>query len=91
LPNSLSDARAVYLSRAGRSTQFANMDFIRIAGASAEGVLMASGPVMNPEGQPDSALTKKPGLALDTAYEAKYGHQQPQPVRRPFLRRLRGA
>ncbi|MDB5653224.1 MAG: Extracellular ligand-binding receptor [Tardiphaga sp.] len=51
----------------------ASMDFIRIAGASAEGVLMASGPVMNPEGQPDSALTKKPGLALNTAYEAKYG------------------
>src|SRR3954468_11257313 len=51
----------------------ASMDFIRIAGASAEGVLMASGPVMNPEGQDDSALTKKPGLALNTAYEAKYG------------------
>jgi branched-chain amino acid transport system substrate-binding protein len=51
----------------------ASMDFIRIAGASAEGVLMASGPVMNPEGQPDSALTKKPGLTLNAAYEAKYG------------------
>ncbi len=51
----------------------ASMDFIRIAGASAEGVLMAAGPVMNPEGQPDSAPTKKPGLALNTAYEAKYG------------------
>src|SRR3954463_10803447 len=51
----------------------ASMDFIRIAGAAAEGVLMASGPVMSPETQPDSALTKKPGLALDTAYEAKYG------------------
>ena len=51
----------------------AAMDFIRIAGPAAEGVIMASGPVMNPEGQPDSALTKKPGLALDTAYEAKYG------------------
>ena len=51
----------------------ASMDFIRIAGKSAEGVLMCSGPVMAPEGQPDSALTKKPGLALDTAYEAKYG------------------
>jgi branched-chain amino acid transport system substrate-binding protein len=51
----------------------ASMDFIRIAGASAEGVIMASGPVMNPEGQPDGALTKKPGLALNTAYEAKYG------------------
>jgi branched-chain amino acid transport system substrate-binding protein len=51
----------------------ASMDFIRIAGASAEGVIMSAGPVMNPEGQPDSALTKKPGLALNTAYEAKYG------------------
>ena len=49
------------------------MDFIRIAGAAAEGVIMASGPVMSPETQPDSALTKKPGLALNTAYEAKYG------------------
>jgi branched-chain amino acid transport system substrate-binding protein len=51
----------------------ATMDFIRIAGASAESVLMASGPVMYPEGLPDSALTKKPGLALNSAYEAKYG------------------
>jgi branched-chain amino acid transport system substrate-binding protein len=51
----------------------ASMDFIRIAGPAAEGVIMASGPVMNPEGQPDGALTKKPGLALNTAYEAKYG------------------
>src|ERR1700720_11667 len=50
-----------------------SLDFIRIAGPAAEGVLMASGPVMNPEGEPDSALTKKPGLALNTAYEAKYG------------------
>jgi branched-chain amino acid transport system substrate-binding protein len=49
------------------------MDFIRIAGKAAEGVIMASGPVMSPETQPDTALTKKPGLALDTAYEAKYG------------------
>ena len=51
----------------------ASMDFIRIAGPAAEGVIMASGPVMNPEGQPDGALTKKPGLALNAAYEAKYG------------------
>jgi len=28
---------------------------------------------MDPEDQPDSALTKQPGLALDKAYEAKYG------------------
>ena len=42
----------------------ASMDFIRIAGKAAEGVLMASGPVMDPEDQPDSALTKKPGMAL---------------------------
>jgi branched-chain amino acid transport system substrate-binding protein len=51
----------------------ASMDFIRIAGKAAEGVIMASGPVMSPETQADGALTKKPGLALDTAYEAKYG------------------
>ena len=51
----------------------ASMDFIRISGPAAEGVIMASGPVMDPEDQPDSALTKKPGLALNSAYEAKYG------------------
>src|ERR1700754_4042451 len=51
----------------------ASMDFIRIAGKAAEGVIMASGPVMSPETQADGALTKKPGLALVTAYEAKYG------------------
>jgi branched-chain amino acid transport system substrate-binding protein len=51
----------------------ASMDFIRIAGASAEGVIMSAGPVMSPETQPDDALTKKPGLAFNTVYEAKYG------------------
>src|SRR6195952_64090 len=51
----------------------ASMDFIRIAGPAAEGVIMASGPVMSPETQSDSAPTKKPGLALNGAYEAKYG------------------
>jgi branched-chain amino acid transport system substrate-binding protein len=51
----------------------AAMDFIRIAGKSAEGVIMASGPVMSPETQADSALTKKPGTALNSAYEGKYG------------------
>jgi branched-chain amino acid transport system substrate-binding protein len=51
----------------------ASMDFIRIAGKAAEGVIMASGPVMAPEDQADSALTKKPGLALNKAYEAKHG------------------
>jgi branched-chain amino acid transport system substrate-binding protein len=51
----------------------ASMDFVRIGGAAAEGVIMSSGPVMSPETQPDSALTKKPGLALNAAYEAKYG------------------
>src|SRR6201985_2172053 len=51
----------------------AAMDFIRIAGKAAEGVIIASRPVMNPEGQSDSALTKKPGLALNSAYETKYG------------------
>ena len=48
-------------------------DFIRIAGAAAEGVIMASGPAVVPEGQPDSALTKAPGLAYVAAYEGRYG------------------
>ncbi len=51
----------------------ASMDFIRIAGPAAEGVFMASGPVMDPEGQDESALTKKPGMTLNAAYEGKYG------------------
>ena len=51
----------------------ATYDFIRIAGKSAEGVIMASGPVMAPEGQDDKALTKKPGIALNALYEKKYG------------------
>jgi branched-chain amino acid transport system substrate-binding protein len=51
----------------------ASMDFIRIAGASAEGVIMSAGPVMSPETQSDDALTKKPGLAFNSVYEAKYG------------------
>src|SRR5258707_9657033 len=51
----------------------ASMDFIGIAGASTEGVIMSAGPVMWPETQADSALTKKPGLTLNAAYEAKYG------------------
>jgi branched-chain amino acid transport system substrate-binding protein len=48
-------------------------DFIRIAGRAAEGVIMASGPVIAPELLPDSAATKAPGLAYVTAYEAKFG------------------
>ena len=32
---------------------------------------------MDPEDQPDSALTDKLGLALDKAYEAKIRSQQP--------------
>ena len=51
----------------------ASADFIRVAGPAAEGVIMVAGPVMDPEDQPESALTKQPGLALNAAYEAKYG------------------
>ncbi|MGJ5176857.1 ABC transporter substrate-binding protein [Bradyrhizobium oligotrophicum] len=51
----------------------ASMDFIRIAGKAAEGVIMASGPVMSPETQADDALTKAPGMELNKAYEGKYG------------------
>ncbi len=50
-----------------------SFDFIRLGGKAAEGVLMASGPVMAPESQDDSALTKKPGLAFVTEYEKRNG------------------
>ncbi len=48
-------------------------DFIRIAGKSAEGVILPSGPPVVAELQPDGALTKKPGLSLVKQYEAKHG------------------
>jgi branched-chain amino acid transport system substrate-binding protein len=48
-------------------------DFIRIAGKAAEGVILASGPVMTVEQQADGVLTKAPGLAYVQAYEAKFG------------------
>jgi branched-chain amino acid transport system substrate-binding protein len=48
-------------------------DFIRIAGKSAEGAILASGPVIAPELLPDGADTKKAGLDYVQAYEAKYG------------------
>jgi branched-chain amino acid transport system substrate-binding protein len=48
-------------------------DFIRIAGKAAEGGILASGPVIVAELQPDNALTKKPGMAYVQAYEPKYG------------------
>lgn len=48
-------------------------DFIRIAGKSAEGVIFTSGPVVAADIQPDSALTKAPGVAYTKAYEAKFG------------------
>src|ERR1700731_599303 len=69
----------------------ASMDFIRIAGKAAEDVLMTSGPVMSPETQPDTALTKTPGLALNAAYGEKIRPNPRRSVRRPLLRRLQGA
>ena len=39
----------------------ASMDFIRIAGPAAEGVIMASGPVMSPETQPELGADQEAG------------------------------
>jgi branched-chain amino acid transport system substrate-binding protein len=50
-----------------------SQDFLRIAGAAADGLVMASGPAIAPESQADSALTKAPGLGYVQAYEAKHG------------------
>jgi len=47
--------------------------FIGIAGKSAEGVIFTSGPVVAAESQPESALTRAPGVAYTKAYEAKFG------------------
>lgn len=47
-------------------------DFIRVAGKAAEGAILASGPVMLAEGQPDDALTKAPGVAFVKGYEEKF-------------------
>jgi branched-chain amino acid transport system substrate-binding protein len=48
-------------------------DFIRIAGKAAEGAILASGPVIVAELQPNGALTKKPGIAYVGPYETKFG------------------
>lgn len=48
-------------------------DFIRIGGKAAEGSILASGPVIVAELQPEGALTKKPGMAYVEAYEPKFG------------------
>lgn len=48
-------------------------DFMRIAGKSAEGVIFTSGPVVAAATQDPTALTKAPGVAYTTAYEAKFG------------------
>lgn len=48
-------------------------DFMRIAGKSAEGVIFTAGPVVAADAQDASALTKAPGVAYTTAYEAKFG------------------
>jgi len=47
--------------------------FIGIAGKAAEGVIFTSGPVVAAAAQDDHQLTKKPGVAYTTAYEAKFG------------------
>ncbi len=48
-------------------------DFVRVAGKAAEGVILSSGPVMVSEQLADNALTKKPGMAFNAAYETKHG------------------
>lgn len=51
----------------------ASNDFLRIAGAAAEGVVLPAGPVLVAELQPETALTRRPGLAFVAAYEGKNG------------------
>lgn len=51
----------------------ANADFLRVAGKSAEGVVMPSGPVLVADQLPDSHPSKAVGLAYLAPYETKYG------------------
>jgi branched-chain amino acid transport system substrate-binding protein len=50
-----------------------NPDFVRLAGASAEGLIASTGPIMVVEQLPDSAPTKKIGLAFKEAHQKANG------------------
>ena len=51
----------------------ANLDFIRVGGKDVEGTILPSGPVLVAAQLPDSAPTKKVGMAFTHDYEAAYG------------------
>lgn len=51
----------------------ANPDFLRVAGKSADGIILAAAPVVVAEQLPDSAEAKQPALAYVKLYEGKYG------------------
>ncbi|HYH23493.1 MAG TPA: ABC transporter substrate-binding protein [Azospirillum sp.] len=48
-------------------------DFIRIGGASVEGTILASGPVIVADQLPESSAVRAPALEYVTKYEEKYG------------------
>ena len=50
-----------------------NPDFVRLAGAAGEGTICSTGPVMVVDQLPDSAPTKKIGLAFRDAYQKANG------------------
>src|SRR3979490_838732 len=54
-----------YKGRLYQTHGAASMDFIRIAGASAEGVIMSAGPIMSPETQAATAPPQNPGPTLN--------------------------
>ncbi|MES2534287.1 MAG: ABC transporter substrate-binding protein [Pseudomonadota bacterium] len=51
----------------------ANNDFLRVAGASAEGMYLPVGPLLIAEQLPDSNPVKKVAMGVINMYEAKYG------------------
>jgi branched-chain amino acid transport system substrate-binding protein len=51
----------------------ANPDFLRVAGKSADGAILAAAPVVVAEQLPDSSAAKKPAMAYVKLYEGKYG------------------
>lgn len=52
-----------------------NADFIRVAGKSAEGIIVSGGPIIVAEQLPDDHFAKKIGLEFRDAYKAVHGEE----------------
>jgi branched-chain amino acid transport system substrate-binding protein len=62
-----------YTGRTYQNHGVANADFLRVAGASAEGLYLPIGPLLIASQLPDGNPAKKPSLDIIQRYEARYG------------------